>query len=226
MNEEKISQWMDGDWDGLNPSDCVAGIADDAALRKKWARYHLIRDVIKSEPVQADEQLVSSICAAIADEPAYTNITPFSGASESGDTIAMVASNQEEKKTRFSTLNTGLTGFALAASVALITVVGMNAFNAQGIPQSDNSLASNERATDVNVNAFSQQVEGVPLPQVELVGNTGSYWVSPQTSERVDNDQRLNMFLSQHLENSPTASREGLLSYSRLVGYDDRTEEK
>ena len=81
MNEEQVSQWMDGDWDGLNPSDCVAGIADDEALRQKWARYHLIRDVIKSEPVQVNEQLVSSICSAIADEPAYTNITPFAGSS-------------------------------------------------------------------------------------------------------------------------------------------------
>ena len=78
MNEEKLSQLMDGEWDGLNPSDCVAGICDDEALRSKWARYHLIRDVINSEPVEVDNKLVSNICAAIADEPSYSNITPFS----------------------------------------------------------------------------------------------------------------------------------------------------
>ncbi len=228
MSEEQVSQWMDGDWDGLNPSDCVAGIADDEALRKKWARYHLIRDVMKSEPVQVNEPLVSSICAAIADEPAYTNITPFAGSGESAGNTTVVASNQgaTEEKKRFSTFGTGLTGFALAASVALVTVVGMNVFQGQNATQSDNTIASTDAAATQGINAFSQQVEGVPLPEVELVGNTGAYWVSPQTSERVDNDKRLNMFLSQHLENSPTASREGLMSYSRLVGYDDRTEEK
>ena len=83
IDEEKLSQLMDGEWDGLNPSDCVAGICNDEALRSKWGRYHLIRDVMKSEPIQVDDKLASSICAAIADEPTYSNITPFSASAES-----------------------------------------------------------------------------------------------------------------------------------------------
>ena len=240
MNEEQLSQLMDGEWNGLNPSDCVAGICEDEALRSKWARYHMIRDVIKSEPVHADSRLVSSICAAIADEPEYSNITPFSSNAEVSETSALtdtdvqsstersvidiseakVAPTAEKKSSMFGT---GLTGFALAASVALVTVVGMNVWQGQEALQVDNAtVAANTTAVD----AFSQQVEGVPLPEVEFVSNTGSFWVSPQTSERANDEERLNMFLSQHLENSPTASREGLLSYSRLVGYDNRTEEQ
>lgn len=244
MDEEKLSQLMDGEWDGLNPSDCVAGICDDEALRNKWARYHLIRDVMKSEPVQVDNNLVSSICAAIADEPEYSNITPFSGAAEESASKASIqtesapasedkvtdisqartAATEDKKKSSFGT---GLTGFALAASVALVTVVGMNVWQGQESLETNNtSVAANTIAPTDAVDAFSQQVQGVPLPEVEFVSNTGSYWVSPQTSERVTDEERLNMFLSQHLENSPTASREGLLSYSRLVGYDNRSEEQ
>jgi len=134
INEEKLSQLMDGEWDGLNPSDCVAGICNDDALRSKWGRYHLIRDVMKSEPVQVDDKLASSICAAIADEPTYSNITPFSAsvesmASESSDNAEVQAAaavvsigekNQTsgQTKAKRSALSTGLTGFAMAASVA------------------------------------------------------------------------------------------------------------
>ena len=244
MNEEKLSQLMDGEWDGLNPSDCVAGICDDDALRSKWARYHLIRDVINSEPVEVDNKLVSSICAAIADEPTYSNITPFAASAEqasadsvsfeessaaTNDTVTDISQARDKSQAvkKSSSFGTGLTGFALAASVALVTVVGMNVYQGQESLESGNvSVAVNTPAPVDAVDVFSQQVEGAPLPEVEFVSNTGSYWVSPQTSERVTDEKRLNMFLSQHLENSPTAGREGMLSYSRLVGYDDRAEEQ
>jgi hypothetical protein len=101
----------------------------------------------------------------------------------------------------------------------------MNVWQGQNAIPADTagvSVAINTTVSNGGVDVFSQQVNGVLLPEVDFVSNTGAYWVSPQTAERVSDEERLNMFLSQHLENSPTASREGLLSYSRLVGYDDQ----
>ena len=71
---------------------------------------------------------------------------------------------------------------------------------------------------------------GAPLPNVELVANTassGAYWSDAGSRERrADSEARLNMFLSQHIESSPTGERQGMLPYSRLVGYDERAAER
>lgn len=232
VNKEQLSQLMDGEWHELNPSECVKGVCGDEALRGKWARYHLIRDVMKSEPVQADNALVSRICAAIDDEPTYSNITPIS--TEAASAVAVPAGDDEEssasvselpvvRTARTSWLGTGMTGFALAASVAAVTVVGMNIWQQQS-PAKPESLAAIGNTSIDGSNAFSQQVQGAPLPAVDLVANTGSFWISPQSSERVSYEERLNMLLSHHIENSPTA--DGLLPYSRLVGYEERGQER
>ncbi len=232
VNKEQLSQLMDGEWLELNPSECVKGVCGDEALRGKWARYHLIRDVIKSEPVQADNALVSRICAAIDDEPAYSNISSIS--SEAVSVVSLSARDEAEssgsvselsvaRNRRSSWLGTGMTGVALAASVAAVTVVGMNVWQQQS-PAQPESLAAISAVPTGGTNAFSQQVQGAPLPEVDLVANTGSFWISPQSSQRVSYEERLNMFLSQHIENSPTA--DSLLPYSRLVGYDERGQER
>lgn len=284
MNNEKLSQLMDGEWHELNPSDCVKGVCSDETLRGKWARYHLIRDVMKNESMQVDEQLVSRICSAIQDEPEYSNVTVFASptamsaestdaniirTADSDDDAAPVDAADEADGTiaaphapvthaavpdakKSGVFGTGVTGLAVAASVAVMTVAGMNVWQDQSpagdVPATqaattsiataspetrtvaavnelaiapDSVVAASGNGLDTD-NAFSRQVDGAPLPVVEFVANTGSYWVSPNTAERVDHEVRLNTFLSQHLENSPTSSREGLLPYSRLVGYDER----
>lgn len=238
MNKEKLSQLMDGEWHDLNPSECVQGVCADEDLRGKWARYHLIRDVIKNEPIETDNALVSRICDAIADEPAYSNITAlgnYAVVPDRNEVVPVQAQTSAEvtplaaadgRGQRSAWLGTGMAGFALAASVAAVTVVGMNVWQSQEADQVESVAAVRSSAAIDGRDAFSQQVRGAPLPQVELVANTGSYWVSPQSSQRAGNEERLNMFLSQHIENSPTADREGLLPYSRLVGYDERAQER
>lgn len=290
-DEQKMSQLMDGEWHELNPSECVAKLCADEALRAKWARYHLIRDALKNESAGVDQGLAARICSAIADEPSYSNITPFSAVdstqtgnsgndsdvsgqaassaqnSTDDQTDSMVAAmpadvlantpestsdvnadgHAEKSDSRRSSLfNTGIAGFALAASVALVTVVGLNLYDSvttvpvttvaeNSAPKAAVSDSANGALTlqvstlneSDNTNAFSQQVDGAPLPEVELVSNTGrAYWVSPESTERVPDEQRLNMMLSRHLENSPTSGREGLLSYSRLVSYDESVQER
>lgn len=232
VNKEQLSQLMDGEWLELNSSECVKSVCSDEALRGKWARYHLIRDVMNSEPVQADNALVSRICAAIADEPAYSNITPISNGAIGAHVVSVSDVTESSSSAlglsggaspRTSWLGTGVAGFALAASVAAVTVVGMNIWQQPGPGQSE-SVASNSPVSIDAGDAFSQQVQGAPLPEVDLVANTGSFWMSPQSSQRVSYEERLNMFLSQHIENSPTA--DGLLPYSRLVGYEERGQER
>jgi len=229
LNDEDrlvLSRLMDGEWADLNPSECVVGLCKDDALKSKWERYHLIRDVLRDEPVDVNSTLCSRISAAIADEPVYSNVTALSASSTSGDSISGGTQSQSIAAPigAMPKWRTGLVGLGLAASVAVVTVVGMNNFQAGGTPLND-PITSAQSVTAED--AFSQQVQGVPLPEVEFVANTGSFWVSQdsdnqsQPSKRVAAEARLNMFLSQHIENSPTTVREGMLPYSRLVGYDE-----
>lgn len=263
FDAQKLSQLMDGEWHELKPSDCIVNICGNEQLRGKWERYHLIRDALNNEPISVDKSLALRINDAIDREPAYSNITPFSGApgsrqspvpveraveaetpalteqptpgseSESTGRIAVV------ERRGVSLFNTGLTGFALAASVALVTVVGLNLFYdpaemnvgavAENVStQGADSVTVNTEAVAVATprsgegsNAFSTQGADATLPEVEFVSNSGGFWVSKDSEQRVGDEQRLNMMLSRHLDNSPTSSREGLLPYSRLVGYEE-----
>ena len=278
--EQKLSQLMDGEWHGLDRSECVASLCADETLRGKWARYHMIRDAMNNEPVEADLALVSRICSAIEQEPAYTNITPFSpaaGADAHNDDISLAerqvsepASEYENtavaepvkaqmsavaklepssevsniRSGRASWVTTGVAGFALAASVALVTVVGVNVLD-QGSPASGVSVVANDSGSRADTQLTNGDASlpltqtasvdnATPLPQADLLQgdsavlpvvdfvsntNSGSFWVSPDSQTRVSDEESLNMMLSQHIENSPTATREGLLPYSRLVGY-------
>lgn len=164
-----------------------------------------------------------------------------------------------------SATRTFAAGFGLAASVALVTFLGLNAWQ-DGVPgagtsDGDVSVASAEDAAEATPapeagssaimlassdrpavpyasasrepsDPFSLQLPGAPLPRVELVANTGvydagAYWVAPDSSARgADSEERLNLLLSRHIEYSPTSERQGMLRYSRLVGYDERAPER
>jgi len=104
-----------------------------------WERYHLIRDVIRNEPVEPSTTMCDRISAAIADEPAYSNVhtigngapqaTPQAtsqGSSQAASTDASTSSALIRAKP--SLLRTATTGFAIAASVALVTVVGLSSW--------------------------------------------------------------------------------------------------
>jgi len=144
---------------------------------------------------------------------------------------------------RAATARTFAAGFGLAASVAVVTAFGLNALQvgegvgpvpgeastavAPSATEGATTLASSSGSGATTSNAvepFARSAPGAILPNVELVSNTvpsGAYWSTPDsTARRAGSEARLNLFLSQHIEHSPTAERQGMLPYSRLVGYD------
>ena len=275
IDERALSQLMDGEWHGLDRSACVAGLCADPELRRTWARWHLVRDALRGEGVAAaPDSLAGRVAAAIADEPAYSNVTPWPGRADAAgvpthaSTQAPVATSAAAgapggapvpapaapaspgggRGPRISRL--GATGFALAASAALVTVVGLNAWQS-GAPASpgatggaagDAAIAraplpgpssaapapTDPVAAALRVDeAFALRPPTAPatLPEVDLVANTdgaGSYWVAGDGgARRGASERRLNAFLSRHIESSPGAAQQGMLPYSRLVGYDE-----
>lgn len=218
INSETLSQLMDGEWDDLDAANGIRSISEDKQLRNTWARYHMVRDAMRNESVAVDDSFAASISAIVADEPTYSNVASIND----GQPVAGVDSSQAEDKTTSPWL-TRAGGFAIAASVALATVVGLNAW--RGAPESDDALLvadtqSVPSGLDGNVTTISN-VQGVVSPQVSLVGNQGTYWVRSEPGRSTESEKRLNMFLSQHIEHAPSADWQGMLPYSRLVGYDE-----
>lgn len=134
----------------------------------------------------------------------------------------------------------GVAGFAMVASAALVTVVGLDVWQspagsvsppdsaqmAQAVVEASDVAAAggsidSESLVDVAEVAQPLTAAGENLPEVEFVANRGTHWVTSQPQRQADTERRLNLFLSQHIENSPTADRTGMLPYSRLVGYDE-----
>ena len=264
IDERTLSRLMDGEWHGLDRSACVARLCADPELRRTWARWHLVRDALRGEGVAAaSDSLAGRVAAAIADEPAYSNVAPWPRRADAARTsvapavaagptgvapgpVPVSASTPAAagRGPRISRL--GATGFALAASAALVTVVGLNAWQS-GAPASpgvagggagDAAIAraplpspspapTDPVAAALRVDEAFALRPTLPatLPEVDLVANTdgaGSYWVAGDgVARRGASERRLNAFLSRHIESSPGAAQQGMLPYSRLVGYDE-----
>ena len=308
-DQDMLSMMMDGEWDELDPSRCAALVCDDPVARSRWARYHMIRDVLNNEPVRIDTDLALRVRASIDAEPAYTNVARLQGATESvtdetspvgspaagpehgaaGVAPAGLSRTPAERtavvpaaRSRTAPVHTDepckdearagrarvakartagyhpvppetstqpvrrtVAGLAVAASMALVTVVGLDRLTQGGDAAIDGSGAGQVAAHGTTGGADLQDagagqpasaksvaqavprsgagtnLPGTVLPQVEYVSNRGSHWVTGSQKRQATAESRLNMFLSQHIENSPTAEHQGMLPYSRLVGYDE-----
>ncbi len=234
---EMLSRLMDGEWQKLDPAVSIKNICDDEELKATWSRYHLMRDVIRNEDVSIDTDLSARISAAIDDEPVYTNVATIgdyarpavsadSSDSELDDAFDEADAIEENVAPQAQSHNhNGMwySGAALAACMALATVVGLNLF--QTAPEGAGPVSVAGLDGSNNPDLSGAGLPGVVLPEVELVSNKGTYWVTPDAERDHKAEQRLNRLLSQHIENSPTAGRLGMLPYSRLVGYDAVTPE-
>lgn len=239
-DKEILSGLMDGEWNDIDPAGSVKMACADDELKATWSRYHLIRDIIRNDSITVDASLSKSISQAIEDEPAYTNVSAIGGtgadsssatftaydahvetdtqttarAAENSAASSAASSVQSQRKPGY--WRTGLSGVALAACVALATVIGLNFW--QGAPNSDAGAGVQSIATTT--------MPGLEQPKLEYVSNKGTYWVTSEAKRSADAEKRLNMLLSTHIESSPTAERTGMLPYSRLVGYDSVSPEQ
>jgi len=219
-DKQTLSQLMDGEWQDLNAAQSVESACADEELKATWSRYHLIRDVIRNDEISIDSSLTSRISQAIEDEPTYSNVSAISPQRSATSADSATASELAVPQRKSSHWRAGFGGAALAACVALATVVSLNVW--QGSPDSGAGVQS---VASTPTTIPTATVPGVELPQVEVpqleyVSNKGTYWVTPEAERSPETESRLNALLSAHIERSPTAERSGMLPYSRLVGYD------
>jgi sigma-E factor negative regulatory protein RseA len=202
---EALSALVDGcDADGRDLSgdsprggaDMLGKLRDDAALRRCWERYHLVRDIIRGDyAMPLDRGFADSVSRAIAAEPVV--LAPDRSASKKS------LPKSPPKSPMHPWLKLAA-GFAIAASVAVVSFMGL-----KSLEQPDSPPAS---SVAVNSGVIPTGAEET-LP---VVNRLGTRW----HLDRADVEQRLNLYLLNHTEQASMGEIQGMLPYSRLVGYD------
>ncbi len=190
MSEEKheaLSALVDGELSVDDESRLFDQVIGDVSLRRRWSNYHLIGDVMRKHVI--DQQ-------------------PWK---DQLDSIAGAGSPPRTMTRRGRGGLRPLAGMALAASVALVAILGLFAL-------------SDEESGSLEVARQSPQVQ-VPLAPVTEPSAVVAGAVGVDLARMTWNDatpsvtNRLNGYLVHHNEYLSNGMR-GMLPYARIVAYD------
>jgi len=190
-SDERLSALVDGELDEQEYQATVVELLAYGENRKTWGRYHLIGDTLKRNlPKGMDYHFSSRVMAALEDEP--TVLAPPSPVKSSWGQRAA--------------------GLAVAASVAVVAVLGV-----QLMHQQDEQTVVPPRA-QVSTQLLPQQ------PQNIVRANTRSRSQSSPTMGLTPKQikqfhPRLNKYLVDHNQQAPRAAVQGMIPYARIVAY-------
>jgi sigma-E factor negative regulatory protein RseA len=188
MSEERkeyISAMVDDELDN-NSESTIDNLLQSPALKGCWARYHLISDCLnKNPPESIDGGLADRISASIQNEP--TVLAP------------RATSNKAYLKP--------VAGFAIAASVATMAILG--------IQQNNGGVEIEEQQTvsfmpQKRINSVSPQLASTNLAsdaQLRLV--------------KANSRARLNSYLVNYNEQRISSGFQGMLPYARTVTFEN-----
>ncbi len=191
---EQISHLMDNELSAREREATLTTVAVQTEARATWGRYHLIRAAMRNEHSALGADFAERVAARIGAESA-TVVSLGARLTNSGNGIMQ-----------------GLIGLALAASVAAVSIVSLRWFGTAS-PAQPQTVAG----------------ETVSPPAVAVAQNItadnstshryGIHWDTHQPE--VENN--LNALLVQHTEFTRTSGM-GVMSYSRIAGYDTARE--
>jgi len=201
---EAVSALIDGESDATDSAATLRKLGRDAQLKDYWERQHLVREALHGElsPV-LDGGFAARIAAAVDAEPAI--LAPQSRPAESAAPAVPSALPGGAGHRR------PLAGLAIAATVAAVSITALQLFDGGGAPGVSQQAGQQGRTT-ISVAGSSA---------ARLVSTPGTHWSAPSEAARDrELEQRLNLYLSDHLEHATIGKVHGMLPYSRLVGYD------
>lgn len=185
QRKEQVSAMVDGELGGDFHSACD-DLLRTPSLKACWARYHLIRDSLQQNlPGTVDTGLAARISASIQNEP--TILAP-----------------------RLSSKNTilkPLAGFAIAASVAAMAILGIQQNREGGVIQGPQIVSFTPQS---NMNR-------IPVQQASLNTPTEAQLKQIQANTRA----RLNSYLVNYNEYRANSGLQGMLPYARTVTFEN-----
>ena len=149
--QESLSALMDNEADELEIRRVLQSSESDPALRSTWDRYQIARAVMHKEPWQPKIDLSAGIAAVIAGEP------------------EPVAAPKAPRVWQ------NLSRLAVAASVTMAVLVGVNMFNQDGAPADPAMVADLPPVVDAPV--------AVAPAVARLSGWCGVGWVFPAAAD-------------------------------------------
>jgi len=184
MNEKvnkQLSAFMDGELAEQEHELLIRQLTRDPGMLDKWGSYHLIRDAMQNHlPVHVDVGLSQRISVAMEAEPEHL---------QSNETSAV---RQWMRP---------LAGFAVAASVAMIGVLGLQNLTQPGLSPVLPEMASVKTHPSL----------------IQPVSTGGLRWnAQPAIASR------LNGYLVNHNESVSSTQLQGILHYARIAGYEQK----
>lgn len=200
---ESISALMDSEVSELEFHRVLRDISQDGELRQKWHRYHLISAALKHELPNYFIDQSDAIRAAIDSEPSHKKAFPL------------------------QTVLKPLSRFAIAASVAVVAVLGVQLSQQQN--QAQPPLANVELGTNdaeaftpraisilntlplrtVNASNGIEQSSSHPVIVLRKIGSEN------QKDQQIIQD-RLNELMLQHTDNAALNSYQGMMPFVRI----------
>jgi sigma-E factor negative regulatory protein RseA len=203
--EQSLSALMDGEASEMETHRLLKAVAEDPQLRDRWKRYHMASATIKGDAVATSVDYSAAISAAIDQEPAHRR-----------GGLAIFAGSAGR--------------FAIAASVALVAVFGVQQLNSPvdnlgGLSE----FAGVETATE-NAGPASQFPSGFqPTINARTVSVGGNNKVSQRTVPVLEVQQQINQqyseaelraylnnVMSKHSSHAALNSNQGMLPFARL----------
>lgn len=176
-NNERISALMDHQ---LSEQEWLQAVAEHPDQSETWARYHLIGDALRDElPVRLDLDLDARIAKALADEP--TVLAPKPRRLSLSSTAVSLLQHAGQ--------------YAIAASVAAMTVLGIQHYSTSSSTQNVNAPVP--VLNTIPVGGMAAPVSVTYGPEGDVV-RTHSAQPSMSEAQLLEQRQRINAFLRDH----------------------------
>ncbi|MGI2854358.1 sigma-E factor negative regulatory protein [Shewanella algae] len=178
---DKLGQeWVSAAVDGETDAQTLAELAGDTASHDKWRNYHLIGDAMRGElPSAIPLDLSASIAAAIDKEP--TIVAPVTS------TPASVANEPQRHGGRVIPMFKQFGQYAIAATVAMVAIVGVQNYNQTPESQDPASPVLITRPLVGSASPVSLQTGPVQQPQ----GYTNE--------QLIEQRRRINSYIQDHM---------------------------
>lgn len=186
QHDEKLSAFFDDEQAG---SAELLNAAMTEAMQARWSRYQMIRDVCQGQRPEPTD-MVARVRAAIADEPTVLAppVASPKAAPQAPKSAAVIGLGWRQQ----------LTGLAVAASVAVVTIVGVQQL------QTPTPGVATPLVADVELPAVAPSIAPAEIVPV---------------AARPLSEQKVNEYMMNHAEFATTGGAKGMLPYVRIVGY-------
>ncbi|MFT5132709.1 MAG: sigma-E factor negative regulatory protein RseA [Gammaproteobacteria bacterium] len=183
-SKERVSAVVDGELENSSQS-TIDSLLQSPELLGTWARYHLVADTLQHQvPDALDVGFAGRISAAIQAEP--TILAPTSSKNPILKPVA---------------------GFAIAASVAAMAILGIQQNQDRGDIQGQQVVSINPQTT----------LSRAPVQRVSLTREAEAQLRQAEASTRA----RLNSYLVNYNEYRTHSGLQGMLPYARTVTFEN-----